>query len=132
MSQANWLHRTETQGIHTSSGQLLNRQAGFKPASLLKTLQRDALGVNQSLIKGCVLLFVQQAIEVVVAAFVITSGPKGNIQIDGIGGDYRSDSIVKIELVAAGQLPDRRSQGFRRERTGGDDGDVSLRNVFDF
>src|SRR5215813_1630543 len=132
MSQADWLHLSETQSVDTASGQFLNWQASFKPASFFKALQRHALGVKQSLVEGRVLLFIKRTINVIVASFVIAGSAKGDIQINGIRGDYGSDSVVKIELVAARKFHYRRSQGFGRERTSRDDGDVSLRDVFDF
>src|SRR5436309_3195791 len=108
VSQTNRLHRPVAQCVNATPCKFFNRQTRLKPSGLLEALERNALGVDESIIKARVIFFIKRAIQIIVAALVITRSAKGYLLIDRVGGDYRRDSIVEVKLIVARQTHELR------------------------
>src|ERR1043165_9750179 len=72
------LHRSETQCVDAATGELFDGQTRFEPARFFEALQRDAVGFDEGVVELFVLFLVERAVEVVVAAFVVACGAKGD------------------------------------------------------
>src|SRR5438067_5889320 len=68
VSESDGLHRSVAQCINTSPRQLFNRKAGLEPACFLEAMERDALCIDEFIIKARVLFTVERAVQVIVAA----------------------------------------------------------------
>src|SRR2546421_7439618 len=112
VTKTDGLHRPVAQCVNAAPRQLFNRQTRLKPSGLLEALERNALGVDESIIEARVIFFIKRAVQIIVAALVITRGAKGHFKIDRVGGDYRRDSIVEVKLIVARQTHDLRCESF--------------------
>src|SRR5882672_191326 len=132
IDQTDRLHGSVAQSVNTAAREFFDRQTRFEPARLFEALEWDAVRFNQSFVETRVLFFVKRTVEIIVAAFAIASGAKGNCLIYRISRDDRRDGVVEIHLVVAGQFHDLPRQGIGSERTGGDDRDYVTGNRGDF
>src|SRR5438067_13684822 len=87
VSESDGLHRSVAQCINTSPRQLFNRKAGLEPTCFLEAMKWDALCVYKLIIKARVLFTVKRAVQVIVAALVVSRGAERNLLIDRLGWD---------------------------------------------
>src|SRR5215210_750741 len=72
-------HRPEPERVHAPARKLLNRQTRLEPARLLEAMERDAFGLDERLVETRVLLLVERAVDVVVAALAVARGAEGDL-----------------------------------------------------
>ena len=111
VGQANRFHRAVGQGVFAASGHLLNRQTTLEVATLLERLFRDLFGGQNVVNELIILCLRERAVEIIIAAVVITRGAKRQTRIDRIGCHNRRDSIVEIQILSAKQRPQVFGQG---------------------
>src|SRR6185312_16743672 len=69
--QSNWLHRSVTQSVPSTPGNLLNWQASFEVVELLPFVCLDGLRRNQRIVKAVIFLFAERAVDVIGRSFVV-------------------------------------------------------------
>src|SRR5437764_11981309 len=78
INETDRLHRAEAQRVVTAPRQLFNRQTRLEPARLLEALQRHRLCADESFRHTTILFFIERAVEIIVAAFVVTRGAESD------------------------------------------------------
>ena len=101
--QSHRLHRAEAQRSLAALSQNLNGHTALIDLWIvhIKIVQRSTLGVDKSVVKNFILLFVQRAVDVVViSAPVIARRRKSVIHVDAFGGNNRRSGVKERQRIA--------------------------------
>src|SRR5262245_9916451 len=130
--EADGFHGAKTQGVAAGLGHHLDRQAALKIGrGGFPGLEARFFGGEERGNEGFVLALSHGTINVVGAraagaGLVIARLTPGDLGIDAVEMHDRRNGIEKSQFALTGELLDGGRQGWRRERTGGDDDAVPL------
>ena len=101
------LHRTETERVGAARGHLFDRQTSFEMRGFLEIVQRIKLGGQQRADERFVVFAMHRCVEVIRSGSLpVSRFPVELRQIERVGGQNRSDGVVKIESVASQEIVD--------------------------
>ncbi len=131
--QAHRAQRAVADGIRPAARHDLDGHAALVDGhGRVEVVKRGALGVDEGIIKGLVLLLIEGAVEVVGLAPAIAGRGKDALHVQAFRRDDGGHGIVKAQPVAAGQGRDGLPQFAVGQRAGGDEDGPVLGQGGDF